>query len=184
MNISDDWLSAAWGGCEKSAIHLIVSTPPPLRGQLAWSFFEKPAPLRVRRAVLSTGWESSGWGTLQEIAEYEIGDHGISLLFQWARFPPRQRTPPGVDTKGFYIYSGKVLDHQDHLNDFWLSTSWTIDRKIAVHFMHMRPGHVGALIKTRVRLRDVAYYSNDRQEHEVILNKNPREFSVRFFDRG
>jgi len=179
------WLEryeAARAGCARSAHDLIVSTPTPLRGEVAWSFFERPAPLRVRRAVLSTAWESSGWVGLQEFAEWEFGASGVSRLFQACRFHRRLRTPPGIDARGFYVWAGKALKNGDDLNESWLSTSWSTDRRVALRFS--RVGPVSVLIRARVRLSDVVYYSDDRGEREVILNKNPRRYSVRVLKKS
>ena len=154
---------ALFDGEPDAAANLAIAAPNQYRGMVAIAAYYLGTPEPAFRALLSSVWEHDA-GYVQEAAGWDYGL--VRRMFKAARFEHQISTPT-------FIYRGVAgIDTRSACKGI----SWTTSRDVACWFAlraaygNRRP----LVIATVVQPENIIFFSNERQEREVILRRVPR----------
>ncbi|MBI1776058.1 MAG: hypothetical protein HYR63_11995 [Proteobacteria bacterium] len=170
------------------AISLLLSTlPEQSGGKIAVAMYRAGLPDEALRRGLGSAWDL-GHNSVLDACEAHFPDdprHGFFRMFGSAKFPPPPELPETVQIwrgaagltnsiarrHGAWMASG---DHKDPKTIAIHGLSWTLDRDIACWFamrgLDSEKDSVCVLSATVPRQK-IVYYSNDRDEQEVIVDR-------------
>ncbi|CAM5539360.1 hypothetical protein [Eoetvoesiella caeni] len=157
------YVHPAFNGDTEAAFSLACSLNNDKRGSVAVAMWQAKVARPAFRVFLAAVWGHdhshliAAAGTRRRLA----------AMFRYAAFPPPEHLPPVVK-----VWRGtNGMNEKEAVQGY----SWTIDRDIACWFA-LRFDHRGQplVIAADVPRENVAYFSNERSEQEVMLFKPPQ----------
>lgn len=150
-------IAGALGGEPGEAGRLVSSVPSSIRGHVVHALFRARIPPREFGEALDLAWSLSHASVLDSVNRGEL-----RAMFRYSDFSIPSDFPPLVQAwRGFAdvpLAEGKR------------GLSWTLNRDVACFFaMRFETRKQPLVITASVPRSAVLHYTNDRQEHEVIL---------------
>lgn len=155
----------AFAGEIEAAKYLAVSLDNHERGEAAVLMWQ----LKVKRSAFQAFFESVWLHDHAHVIAAAATRRRLISMFKYANFPLPD-FPELVQ-----VWRGTAgIKPEEASKGF----SWTCNRDVACWFATRYEASHPQVITATVRGEDILYFSNERQEHEVVLAKEPQSFSV------
>lgn len=157
------YMDAAFDGDVKAAMSLSVSLNNDMRGHMAVAMWRAKVTKEAFRAYLTSAWDHDH----REVIEAAETRRTLSYMFRYASFPLPAELPDVVT-----VWRGSSFLSFDKAKTGY---SWSTDRETACWFaMRFADRNGSPLVLTAdVAKRDIALFTDDRSESEVVLMRPP-----------
>lgn len=157
-------MEAAFDGDTEAALSLAISLNNDVRGLMAVAMWRAKVPREAFRAYFSSVWGHDH----RYVTRAAVTRRRLAYMFRYAAFPIPDEVPDVIR-----VWRGTSKLNLDEAQQGY---SWTNDRDIACWFA-MRFADINGsplVLAADVSRADIALFTNDRQESEVLLIKPPR----------
>lgn len=168
MHLADPWaikyVEPVFQGDPSAAFSLAIALSNEKRGRMAVILWRAKVASETFRVFLGEVWMHDH----RHVIEAAGTRRRLTSMFSYAEFP----TPPAAD-ETFLAWRGTFGVSVDQARRGF---SWTLDRDIACWFAMRFDRYDGTqlVLVTEITAKDIAYYTDDREEREVVLLKAPR----------
>jgi hypothetical protein len=159
------YVDRAFDGDIEAAKYLVTSLGNNKRGFVAVAMWLAKVERPAFRSFLSAVWEHDHAHLIAA-----ANTRRLTAMFRYADFPLPPHLPEVVR-----VWRGT---HGITLRDAAQGFSWTVDRDIACWFASRYKGRTAQVITANIPREQIAYFSNDRGEQEVVLMKPPKSVCV------
>lgn len=154
-------------GDPEKALKLAVMASPQLKGILAVGLWQAKTPPRAYREFLDAVWSKSHGAIIDRARSRKR----LAQMFEHASFPIPPDWPETVT-----VWRGTS---QMSATEAAKGYSWTTDRDVACWFaMRFDGNDQRLLLKARVAKAEIKYFSNDREESEALLVRQPKSIEI------
>jgi hypothetical protein len=156
------YVEPAFNGDVEAAFSLAVSLDHPERGLVAYLMWRARVEQAAFRSFFGTVWEHSHRYVVVSIETRRR----LAAMFRYAAFP----VPESLDDV-VTVWRGV---HGISIAKAATGYSWTLDRRVACWFAHRGALNRPPLVITaEVPRSELAYYTNERKEQEVVVLRKP-----------